>query len=70
MIEVKAPISGWHEVNREMAFEFAVSRYNGMTCKDKYEKVCELIRGVIFTEKELIDECCNRRRQRNSQSVE
>lgn len=58
-IQVKAPISGWRTVSKEMALRFAVSRYNGMTCKDKYNKVCRLIKGITFAEQELINGCRN-----------
>ena len=58
-IQVKSPISGWRTVSKETALKFAISRYKGITCKNKYNKVCQLIKGITFTEQELINGCRN-----------
>lgn len=65
VIKVKAPITGWHEVTREQAVEFAVSRYVGMTCRNKTKKVNELIKGVSFDETELL----HRANERNGKGI-
>lgn len=55
MIEVKAPITGWHEVTAEQALRFAASRYVGMTCSKKYEKLRKLIKGIEIDEQTIKD---------------
>lgn len=55
-IRVKAPISGWHEVDKESALRFAVSRYEHMMCKDKVERINTMVDGITFTEEELRNE--------------
>ena len=62
-IRVKAPISGWHEVDKESAIRFAVSRYEHMMCRNKVERINAMVDGIAFTEEELKNECNRIRRE-------
>lgn len=63
MIRVKAPISGWHEVDEEAALRFAANRYDTMMCRNKLQQVNALLDGISFTEEELRNELNRIRRQ-------
>ena len=69
-IQVKAPISGWHEVTESQARKWAASRYEHMTCRFKAEYInSTLIRGISFTERELLNECDFRRESRDTKEI-
>lgn len=55
MIEVKAPITGWHPVTREQALRWAAVKYEGMQCPNPIERINDKIRGVQFDADEIKD---------------
>lgn len=71
MIEVKAPITGWHRVTKEQAFAFAVSRYRYMTASNPMAIINSKVRGIEFNEQEIKGYILNQRTtQRRSQNIE
>ena len=70
MIEIRSHFTEWHEATQDEALRFAAVLYGGMTCKNKFEKLSNHIRGVQFTEEQVRDEWRNYSRQRNGESTQ
>lgn len=56
MVQVKAPVTGWHDVSREQALHFAVTMVKGAWCGTS--KALEYInghclRGIKFTVEDI-----------------
>lgn len=56
MIEIKAPVSGWHETSKEQAINFARAVVKGAWCGttkalDYLNK--NLLRGIKFTKEDI-----------------
>ena len=47
MIEVKAPVSGWHKVSREQARRYISSRMNNMQAIPKAERADYINRNLL-----------------------
>ena len=59
LIQVKAPVTGWHDVSEEQALQFAVTMVKGAWCGTS--KALEYIngnclRGIKFTVKDIQNE--------------
>lgn len=56
-IQIKAPITGWHDATEEQAKRFAADRYHRMVGRYRLEYLNQcMLRGISFTEEELINE--------------
>lgn len=64
MIQVKAPVTGWHKADRETALKIAKFYYNRIACvQDKIGYInTHKLRGISFTENDVVTKPNGRRR--------
>ena len=63
MIKIKSLFTDWHESTYEQAEEYAIHLFTKSNCNEPLKIVEKRIKGITFTEDELLERIRSRRKK-------